>query len=120
MAADCTFSSTCPRREAFHHREKYSFPPVAMALSDYNAIRAMAGYDPITLAPGTFTTQWRATAGGGGPGRLPGRATPPWTPTGGPSPWPPAPPPITDALGETPTTTTPTWCTSSPTKSARP
>ena len=34
-----------------------------MALSDYNAIRAMAGYDPITLAPGTFTTQWRATAG---------------------------------------------------------
>ena len=34
-----------------------------MALSDYNAIRAMAGYAPITLAPGTFTTQWRATAG---------------------------------------------------------
>ena len=34
-----------------------------MALSDYNAIRAMAGYEPIALAPGTFATQWRATAG---------------------------------------------------------
>lgn len=63
VAADCTFFLYLPQAEAFHQREKYSFPPVAMALSDYNAIRAMAGYDPITLAPGTFTTQWRATAG---------------------------------------------------------
>ena len=63
VAADCTFFLYLPQAEAFHQREKYNFPPVAMALSDYNAIRAMAGYDPITLAPGTFTTQWRATAG---------------------------------------------------------
>ena len=29
-----TFFLYLPRQEAFHHREKYSFPPVAMALSD--------------------------------------------------------------------------------------
>lgn len=85
VAADCTFFLYLPQAEAFHQREKYNFPPVAMALSDYNAIRAMAGYDPITLAPGTFTTQWRATAGRRtGPPSWP--ATPPWTPTGDPHP----------------------------------
>lgn len=63
VEADCTFPLYLPREAQFHQRYKYDFPPVAMALSDYNAIRAMAGYEPIALAPGTFATQWRATAG---------------------------------------------------------
>ena len=63
VESDCTFPLYLPREAQFHQRYKYDFPPVTVALSDYNAIRAMAGYEPIALAPGTFATQWRATAG---------------------------------------------------------
>ena len=62
VAGDCTFSLYLPERADFHNRVKYEFPVVAIALSDYNAIREMLGYAPITLADGEFTTQWKAIA----------------------------------------------------------
>ena len=62
VAGDCTFSLYLPERADFHNRVKYEFPVVAIALSDYNAIREMLGYAPITLADGEFATQWKAIA----------------------------------------------------------
>lgn len=59
---DCTFSLYLPNRADFDNRIKYEFPVVAISLSDYNAIREMLGYEPISLADGTFTTQWKAIA----------------------------------------------------------
>ena len=61
-AYDCTFSLYLPNRADFHNRVKYDFPVVAIALSDYNAIREMLGYAPITLADGEFTTHWQTIA----------------------------------------------------------
>ena len=99
---------------------KVQLPPVAMALSDYNAIRAMAGYAPHHPWPPAPSPP----SGGPPPGRRTGPpswpATPPWTPTGDPHPGRRHPPPIPMPWGRPSTTTTPTWCTSSPTKSARP
>ena len=62
VAGDCTFSLYLPERADFHNRVKYEFPVAAIALSDYNAIREMLGYTPITLADGEFATQWKAIA----------------------------------------------------------
>ena len=62
IQADCAFSLYLPRREEFRSRGKYDFPVAAIALSDYNAIRAMLGLEPVALAEGEFTTQWRAIA----------------------------------------------------------
>ena len=62
VAGDCTFSLYLPERADFHNRVKYEFPVVAIALSDYNAIREMLGYAPISLADGEFTTQWKTIA----------------------------------------------------------
>lgn len=59
-AYDCTFSLYLPNRADFHNRVKYDFPVVAIALSDYNTIREMLGYEPIFLADDEFTTQWQA------------------------------------------------------------
>ena len=61
-AYDCTFSLYLPNRADFHNRVKYDFPVVAIALSDYNTIREMLGYEPIFLADDEFTTQWQAIA----------------------------------------------------------
>ena len=61
-AYDCTFSLYLPNRADFHNRVKYDFPVVAIALSDYNTIREMLGYEPIFLAGDEFTTQWQAIA----------------------------------------------------------
>ena len=61
-AYDCTFSLYLPNRADFHNRVKYDFPVVAFALSDYNTIREMLGYEPIFLADDEFTTQWQAIA----------------------------------------------------------
>ncbi len=61
-AGDCTFSLHLPRRADFHSRVKYDFPVAAIALRDYNAIRAMLGYEPIALADDEFTTQWQTIA----------------------------------------------------------
>ena len=41
---------------------KYDFPIVAISLSDYNMIREMLGYDPISLSKEEFTTQWQTIA----------------------------------------------------------
>lgn len=60
-AYDLTFSEYLPKQEQFHQRVKYDFPPVAIALSDYNAIREMLGYEPIELGQNEFTTQWQLT-----------------------------------------------------------
>lgn len=46
---DCTFSLYLPSKDDFHNRMKYDFPVVAISLSDYNTIRKMLGYEPITL-----------------------------------------------------------------------
>ena len=62
IQADCAFSLYLPRREEFRSRGKYDFPVAAIALSDYNAIRAMLGLEPVALAEGEFTTQWRTIA----------------------------------------------------------
>lgn len=59
---DCTFHLYLPQQSQFHDRYKYDFPVVAMALSDYNTLRQMAGYEAISLAPGEFTTQWQTIA----------------------------------------------------------
>lgn len=59
---DCTFSLYLPQKKDFHKRVRYDFPVVAISLSDYNTIRAMLGYEPISLADNEFTTQWQTIA----------------------------------------------------------
>lgn len=61
-AYDLNFPEYLPKQEQFHQRVKYDFPPLAIALSDYNAIREMLGYEPIQLGQNEFTTQWQLTA----------------------------------------------------------
>ena len=57
---DCTFDLYLPRKDDFHNRFKYDFPVVAISLSDYNTIREMLGYEPVSLSENEFTTQWKA------------------------------------------------------------
>ena len=38
---DLTFSEYLPKQSDFHQRVKYNFPPLAIALKDYNAVRKM-------------------------------------------------------------------------------
>lgn len=59
---DCTFSLYLPGKDDFHNRFKYNFPVVAISLSDYNSIREMLGYQPISLKDNEFTTQWQMIA----------------------------------------------------------
>ncbi len=59
---DCTFNLYLPRWEDFHNRVKWDFPVVAIALSDYNRIRQMLGYEMITLGEDEFATQWQTIA----------------------------------------------------------
>ncbi len=59
---DCTFSLYLPEKEDFHNRVKYDFPVVAISLSDYNRVREMLGFEPVSLSENTFTTQWQAIA----------------------------------------------------------
>ncbi len=62
-AYDCTFSLYLPQKTDFYNREKYDFPVAAISLSDYNQIREMLGYEPVSLSEKEFTTQWRTVAG---------------------------------------------------------
>lgn len=55
---DLIFPEYLPKREDFHQRVKYDFPPLAVALTDYNAVREMLGYEPVTLKADEFTTHW--------------------------------------------------------------
>lgn len=59
---DCTFNLYLPEREDFHNRIRYDFPVAAISLSDYNTIREMLGYEPISLLENEFTTQWQTIA----------------------------------------------------------
>lgn len=59
---DSTFSLYLPCKDDFHNRVKYDFPAAAISLSDYNTIREMLGYEPITLLDNEFTTQWQSIA----------------------------------------------------------
>ncbi len=59
---DCTFSLYLPEKEDFHDRVKYDFPVVAISLRDYNRVREMLGYEPVSLSENEFTTQWQAIA----------------------------------------------------------
>lgn len=61
-AYDCTMDLYLTRHEAFRDRKKYEFPVAAIALSDYNALREMQGYEPICLKENEFTTQWQEIA----------------------------------------------------------
>lgn len=61
---DRTIDLYLTRHDDFHNREKYDFPVVAIALSDYNALREMQGYEPIRLGEDEFTTQWREVSTG--------------------------------------------------------
>ena len=59
---DCAFNLYLPKKEDFYNRVKYTFPAVAISLSDYNMIREMLGYEPISLSENEFTTQWQTIA----------------------------------------------------------
>lgn len=61
-AYDCTFNLYLLNKDDFHNRMKYDFPIVAISLSDYNTIREMLGYEPISLTENEFTTQWQSIA----------------------------------------------------------
>lgn len=61
---DCTFNLYLPEEEDFHNRVKYDFPVVAISLSDYNRVREMLGYEPVSLSENEFTTQWQTIAAG--------------------------------------------------------
>lgn len=61
-AYDCTFHLYLPEKTNFDNRIKCDFPVVAISLSDYNMIRAMLGYETISLAENEFTTQWKSIA----------------------------------------------------------
>ncbi|MDE6622352.1 MAG: ABC transporter permease [Lachnospiraceae bacterium] len=59
---DCAINLYLTRYDDFHNRKKYDFPVVAIALSDYNALRETQGYEPVCLEENEFTTQWREIA----------------------------------------------------------
>lgn len=59
---DCIFNLCLPRREEFHNRVKWDFPVVAISLSDYNTLRTMLGYAPVSLKENEFVTQWQRIA----------------------------------------------------------
>ena len=59
---DLVYNLYLPNKVDFHNRNKYSFPVVAISLSDYNIIRQMCGYSSITLEDDEFTTQWQTIA----------------------------------------------------------
>ncbi len=59
---DCTFYLYLPNKDDFHNRGKYTFPVAAISLNDYNTIREMLGYEPISLAEHEFATQWKVIA----------------------------------------------------------
>lgn len=59
---DCLFHLYLPNRTDFHERVKYNFPIVAISLSDFNTLREMVGYQPVTLKENEFTTQWKSVA----------------------------------------------------------
>lgn len=61
-ASDHTFYMYLPERTQFRNRIKWEFPVLAISLSDYNAIRQMNGYEPVSLKDNTFTTQWQSIA----------------------------------------------------------
>lgn len=61
-AYDHIYSLYLPCKDEFQNRMKLNFPIAAMALSDYNALREMLGYEPILLNEGEFTTQWKTIA----------------------------------------------------------
>lgn len=59
---DRLFSLYLPERSTFHDRVKWEFPVVAMALSDYNAVREMVGLSQIHLDESEFAMQWQTVA----------------------------------------------------------
>lgn len=61
-AFDRTFYMYLPERTQFHDRIKWEFPVLAISLSDYNVVRQMNGYEPVSLKENTFATQWRSIA----------------------------------------------------------
>ena len=61
-AYDCTFHLYLPEEAAFDNRVKYDFPVAAISLSDYNTIREMLGYEPVSLLENEFTTHWKSIA----------------------------------------------------------
>lgn len=60
--SDCIFNLYLPRKSDFHNRIKLDFPIAAISLSDYNTLRKMLGYQPISLNEGEFTTHWKTVA----------------------------------------------------------
>lgn len=56
------FYSFFTTKSDFNRRIVYDFPVLAIALSDYNGLRRMAGLEPIELKNGEYTTQWHLTA----------------------------------------------------------
>lgn len=61
-AYDCTFYLYLPERADFTNRVKYDFPAAAVSLSDYNMIREMCGYGPVSLQEHEFATHWKSIA----------------------------------------------------------
>ncbi|MNW46478.1 Bacitracin export permease protein BceB [compost metagenome] len=44
--------------EDFYKRRKTNFPALAISLSDFNQLRKMAGYEPISIEEDEFAMQW--------------------------------------------------------------
>ena len=86
ITQDRVFSLSLPEASQFHNRNKYDFPVVAVALSDYNAIRQMLGYPPISLGAREFSTQWDAISTPEDQAAF--LRNPPCPPMPAPSPWP--------------------------------
>lgn len=59
---DLIFAEYLPKKEQFSQRIKYEFPPLALALSDYNAVREMLGCRPVCLENDEFAVQWHLAA----------------------------------------------------------
>lgn len=59
---DCIFRLYLPNKADFSNRVKYEFPAIAISLNDYNIIRTMLGYKPISLEENEFTTHWHSIA----------------------------------------------------------
>lgn len=63
---DCRFQTYFVKKADFYHQmedtRKNDIPVTAMALSDYNQLLKMAGYEEISLQEHEFTTQWLSIA----------------------------------------------------------
>lgn len=59
----CTVEKYFIHEKDFNIKDQYKMPFLAISLSDFNQLRAMLGYEEITLSDTEYTTQWHSTTG---------------------------------------------------------